>query len=301
MARVPLKKRWSPSPAVRRGRRVCWAVLLVLLAIGALTFFRRSKVCSPFRSPNGHVLIGHAVHLLQHPVDMHQTETLLASCQGGASGITAIVRDGNSSVSSGMGGVAPATAFDPASTINLEALDGTGGRQGPRTWGGNEPSRDNAFADPKDYLEPEDYMQYQQWLAWSDKPRGMDYVRPSRTHFSLGKTRAWKGDITRPGSMKEMLEVRRQLDICCEEFHDMCFTNPRTWKGDIARPDAMKEVRRRLDMCYRGCSRDVFHKDARLEERHRVGGRDEGDARSQDAAGHVLLRLHHSCFTKTRA
>ncbi len=227
----------------------------------------------------------------------HQTETLLASCQGGVGGITAIVRDSNSSVSSGTGGVAPATAFDPASTINLEALDGTGGRQGPRTWGGNEPSRDNAFVDPKDYLEPEDYVQYQQWLAWSDKPRGMDYVRPSRTHFSLGKTRAWKGDIARPGSMKEMLEVRRQLGICCEGVSRDVLHEA----AHVERRHCALEVRRRLDMCHRGCSRNVFHKAARLEQRHRVGGRHEGDARSQDAAGHVSLRLFTIHVSQRRA
>lgn len=133
----------------------------------------------------------------------------MAPCQGGGGG-TATVRSTDSSTSGGAGGSTSllGAAFDPASTINLEALGVAAARlaaaPGARPL---PPARVQVIPDPRDYLEPEDYAQYQRWLPWSEKPRGLDYLRPSREYFSLGKTRAWRGDIAQPGAMKEMLKV----------------------------------------------------------------------------------------------
>ncbi len=44
-------------------------------------------------------------------------------------------------------------------------------------------------------------------MAWSEKPPGLDYLQPSVTHFSLGKTKPFKGDLNQPGVLKAMLEV----------------------------------------------------------------------------------------------
>lgn len=49
-------------------------------------------------------------------------------------------------------------------------------------------------------------------MAWSEKPPGQDYVQPSVTHFSLGKTKPFKGDANQPGVLKAMLEVRYVTD-----------------------------------------------------------------------------------------
>lgn len=94
--------------------------------------------------------------------------------------------------------------------INLAALDGTAGRQGPRRWNDTEEQRAQArsFEDTTAQLSRQEQETYRKWVAWSEKPPGQDYVQPSVTHFSLGKMKPFKGDANQPGVLKAMLEAR---------------------------------------------------------------------------------------------
>lgn len=188
-------KQWAPSPALRRTRRICWAVLLPLGAAGVLLWRAQSE----------------------------------PSQGGSADGSVAFLAGGSRSNSSGERGDSDEElqTSDSASTINLEALDGTGGRQGPRRWDDGGAHQDaEPYPDPKSYLDPKEFLMYQRWLKWSDKPRGLDHVQPSKTYFSLGKTRRWVGDINRPGAMQKMLEARSYK----HEIIQACITGGDVWR-----------------------------------------------------------------------
>lgn len=60
--------------------------------------------------------------------------------------------------------------------------------QGPRRWDDGGQQSAEAFPDPESYLDEDDFDIHQKWLKWSDKPRGMDYVQPSKDYFRCCQT-----------------------------------------------------------------------------------------------------------------
>lgn len=58
--------------------------------------------------------------------------------------------------------------------------------QGPRRWDDGGAQGAEAYPDSKSYLDPRDFLMYQRWLKWSDKPRGLDHVQPSKEYFRCG-------------------------------------------------------------------------------------------------------------------
>lgn len=100
---------------------------------------------------------------------------------------------------------------DSSCDAQVDAFDGTAGRLGPRTYDSYN-STSAPFPDPADYLPPDDYRTYQEWMQYSQKPAGQDYVLPSKDYFSLGKTQPFTGDLNEPGTMQALIKVTKCRD-----------------------------------------------------------------------------------------
>lgn len=87
----------------------------------------------------------------------------------------------------------------------IEAMDGTGGRQGWRNLNESQPYK--PFTDPHSYLSKAESKSYDAWTAWSHKPRGLDHLLPSKKYFSLGKTKPFMGDLNQPGVIQGLIKV----------------------------------------------------------------------------------------------
>ena len=113
-------------------------------------------------------------------------------------------------------------AADSEVSLRFEALDGTAGMTGPRTWlgaccrmlatctapktclspssglhrpgyrsqahartlGHAGPDPDGRpFPDPTEYLSPAELASYNRWVRWSVKPNGLDYLQPRPEYF----------------------------------------------------------------------------------------------------------------------
>lgn len=97
--------------------------------------------------------------------------------------------------------------FQPNAHSQVDEFDGTGGRRGPRAhWDVSGP--DKPFPEPASYLSSADAAAYDAWTAWSHKPASLDYLSPSKEYFSLGKTKAYMGDVNEPGVVQELIAVR---------------------------------------------------------------------------------------------
>lgn len=89
----------------------------------------------------------------------------------------------------------------------MGAFDGTDGRRGVRAHGDTS-APGEPFPDPASYLPRADAAAYDAWTAWSHKPASLDYLSPSKEYFSLGKTKAFMGDMNQPGVIQDLIAVR---------------------------------------------------------------------------------------------